>query len=134
MSQNYPWSSGSLYFSENSFWSAPCWVEKTHDSPFIKGLGILETRKLFHTRNKIETNARIIDGIVFPGDYVPYKIVQRLFRSAKSFQYFLSLNKDSEIESNGGVISELTLPLQELGQHKNELRRSSPNITVRQNK
>lgn len=121
MSQNYPWSSGSLYFSERSFWSAPSWVEKIPDCPLVKDLSILETRKLFHTRNRIETKARIIDGIIFPGDYVAYTIVQMLFRSAKSFHYFLSLNKDSEIESNGGVISELTLPLQELRQHKNEL-------------
>ena len=73
------------------------------------------------TRSSEGFDARLIDGIIFPGEYVAYEIIERLFRSARSFLYFIGATKDIDIESRGGVISGLSLPDSEMRQHKREL-------------
>lgn len=117
----YPWSSGALYFASDQSWTVASWINRLSLCPRLKDMGVIDTRMLLHTRNRINSEARVIDGIIFPGDYVAYELVQRIFRTHRSYQYFLSLNKDDEIESNGGCISNLSLPIQELRQRKNEV-------------
>lgn len=121
MPYNYPWSSGALYFARNGNLAPNSWSGKLDGCRKLKELSIRETRTLFHTRDRIMTDANLLDGLAFPGDYVAYEIVERIFRTTKSFQYFMSLNKEDEIEGRGGSISNLSLPIQELRQHKNEI-------------
>ena len=43
-------------------------------------------------------NIEIIDGIVYPGEYIPYKSVERIFKTAKSFSFFMNRTKEEDIE------------------------------------
>ena len=78
-------------------------------------------KKALKTRNAELEDALLIDGMVFPGEYVAYKLVEKLFKTVRSFHYFMCITKDSDIESRGGTISHLTLPIQEMRQHKKEV-------------
>ena len=63
----------------------------------------------------------MIDLIIFPGEYVAYEIVEKIFKTHKSFNYFLCRSKEEDIESKGGVLSRLSIPIQEMRQHRNEI-------------
>ena len=63
----------------------------------------------------------MIDRLIFPGEYVSYEIVERIFKTCKSFNYFMCITKEEEVEARGGSISFLSIPMQEMRQHKNEL-------------
>ena len=90
---DYPWSSGPLYFRAAGYWSSPKWIEE-------KGS----------------------DGeMVFPGRYVDYRLVERIFKAHRSFNYFMCVSKEKDVEERGGIISHLSLPLQELRQRKGEV-------------
>lgn len=90
---DYPWSSGPLYFRAAGYWSSPKWIEE-------KGS----------------------DGeMVFPGRYVDYRLVERIFKTHRSFNYFMCVSKEKDVEERGGIISHLSLPLQELRQRKGEV-------------
>ena len=41
-------------------------------------------------------------------------VVEKLFRSHKAFNFFMSISKDIDVESRGGAISHLTVPLSEM--------------------
>jgi len=118
---NYPWSSGPLYFAGIQSWSACSWTKIINQCPGLKDLSYTQTRQWFNARDRLETSARIIDGLIFPGDYVAYELVQRIFKTCKSFQFFLGQSKEDEIESRGGTISNLSIPMQEMRQHKAEV-------------
>ena len=63
----------------------------------------------------------MIGKIVFPGVYVAYEIVERLFKTCKSFNYFFCKTREDDVDAKGGTISHLTMPIQEMRQHKAEL-------------
>lgn len=90
---DYPWSSGPLYFRAAGHWSSPKWIEE-------KGSD---------------------DAMEFPGRYVDYRLVERIFKTHRSFNYFMCVSREKDVEGRGGVISHLSLPLQELRQHKGEV-------------
>ena len=107
---DYPWSSGPLYFRHADSWTTPKWRLGTEDL-IIKNE---EIRKLIKSRVRIQPCIRVIDGIISPSQYVSVDIVERIFRSHKAYNYFLSTTKDVDIESRGGAISNLTVPLSEM--------------------
>ena len=116
---DYPWSSGSLYFrSGTSSWTFPKWKESADTAI---GMSVLGKRAEFGTHAIIDDDVRIMDRMVFPGEYVASQIVERLFRTHKSFSYFMGLSKESDIESRGGIIANLSLPMQEMRQHRDEI-------------
>lgn len=123
MGYDYPWSSGALYFRKQGYWTSPCWTANSSgNNPDRLGeLSKIGRKKVMKTRNAELADARMIDGIVFPGEYVAYELVEMVFKSTKSFNYFMCISKDSDVESRGGMISYLSLPIQELRQHKNEI-------------
>lgn len=123
MFYDYPWSSGSLYFRKKGVWTSPQWTDEDSalDQGTTSNLNIREWKSFMRTCSSEIPGVRIIDGIVFPGEYVAFEIVEEIFRTRKSFLYFLSTTKDSDIESRGGYISRLSLPDQEIRQHKKEL-------------
>lgn len=142
-SYDYPWGSGSLYFRDTSKWCAPAWslfklaghleaaglldatafLDATgHNITFLDKLGAREKRIFLNTRTTgFACNALIIDGMIFPGEYVATEIVERIFKTHKSFNYFMCRTKEEDIEKIEGTLSRLTIPIQELRQHRDEI-------------
>lgn len=120
---DYPWSSGPLMFRRSGYWSSALWTQESSVYPDsnLSDLGYMEKRRLLKSHQVFEEDVKIIDGIVFPGEYVVYEFVERLFRTYKSFNYFMCISKDSDIESMKVYVSSLSIPIQEMRQHKNEL-------------
>lgn len=115
---DYPWSSGPLMFRRQGYWSSPGWTDPDYLDKTDKTLR--SKRRMFQTRCPEENNLSVADGIIFPGEYVAYEIAELLFRTHRSFLYFMCKSKESDVESRGGAISYLTLPMQEMRQHKAE--------------
>ena len=118
---DYPWSSGPLYFRRPDIWGSPAWIECKGSLGNQGRLGLHKGRKLLRTRDIPDKDVPIIGQIVFPGVYVAYELVERLFKTCKSFIYFFCRTKEDDVDAKGGTISHLTMPIQEMRQHKNEL-------------
>ena len=118
---DYPWSSGPLYFKKAGYWSSPSWQGEENNLSDSGIMGTQTLRRVLRTRDLPEKNLRMAGSLIFPGEYVAYELVERLFRTTKSFNYFLCRTKEEEVDSKGGTISHLSVPMQEMRQHKNEL-------------
>lgn len=120
---DYPWSSGSLYFRHTGYWNSFNLLSKTQDIHFSGR----EVTRLFHSKsaarcsNVSEEGIKMVGDIVFPGEYVAWEIVEKIFRTNRSYNYFLCRAKELEVDSKGGAISYLTIPQQEMRQHKKEI-------------
>ena len=116
---DYPWSSGPLYFREKgpSSWAAPLWTGHVPSEVY----GKRAARNLLKTRHTPGLRLKLIDGIIFPGTYVPYDLVEKIFKSHKSYNYFLCRSREDEVDARGGSISLLSIPIQEMRQHKSEI-------------
>jgi len=117
---DYPWSSGPLYFKRPGYWSSPRWMDETKEAG---PMGVVDHRKALRTRkDELARSApRMIGPLVFPGEYAAYEVVERIFKTCKSFNYFLSITKEEDVDARGGSISLLSIPMQEMRQHKNEV-------------
>ena len=123
---DYPWSSAPLYFRHQDDWTTPMWLYKLtkgSDSKtvLLSSLSKRQKIELLKTKETSLPNARVIDGMVFPGDYVAYQLVEQLFKSHKSYNYFMCITKEEDIESKGGAVSKLTIPIYELRSYRNSL-------------
>ncbi|MBR5019140.1 MAG: hypothetical protein IKX53_05845 [Bacteroidales bacterium] len=119
---DYPWSSGPLYFRRAGDWSSPAWLNNTPDGlPQKEEMGVRQQKKLLKSHTRIEDPVPMVGPIVFPGCYVAYEIVERLFKTCKSYNYFFCITKEEDVDSRGGTISHLSIPMQEMRQHKNEI-------------
>ena len=120
---DYPWSSGPLYFKRAGLWCSPRWLEE--DGAAVETasqMGLNVRRETLRTRKYASPeDVRIFDGLVFPGEYVAYEVVERLFKTCKSFNYFFCRTKEEDVDARGGSISHLSIPMQEMRQHKNEI-------------
>ena len=117
---DYPWSSGPLYFRHKDQWSSPSWhleLDAGNDSP----MGVHEKRYVLHTRSQMVDSVKMIGPLVFPGEYVAFELVERVFKTCKGFNFFMCCSKESDVDSRGGAISRLSIPMQEMRQHKNEV-------------
>lgn len=94
---DYPWSSAALYFRRPGHWTSPTWTDETTSSAICGQ-----------------------EQIIFPGRYVNFHLVERIFKTHKSFNYFMCVSKESDVDERGGSISRLSLPMQEMRQHKTE--------------
>ena len=117
---DYPWSSGPLYFKRPGYWSSPRWMDETKEAA---PMGVVDHRKALRTRkDELARSApRMIGPLVFPGEYAAYEVVERIFKTCKSFNYFLSITKEEDVDARGGSISLLSIPMQEMRQHKNDV-------------
>lgn len=120
---DYPWGSGPLYFRNSGEWSSPAWTNGSQSENLtFNNLNVREKRLLLRSKKTGETgNVKIIDGIIFPGEYVAYQIVERVFKTHKSFNFFMGITKEEDIEKRGGSLSLLSIPIQEMRQHRNEI-------------
>lgn len=82
---DYPWSSGPLYFKRPGLWSSPRWMDD--DMAPLSQLSALRHRQVLRTRDmdRVDENVRMVGRLVFPGEYTAYEIVERLFKTCKSF-------------------------------------------------
>lgn len=123
---DYPWSSGPLYFRQKGDWTTPVWLHTLTDAfdskkVVLSSLTYRQKTGLLKTRNTDLPNVRVIDEMVFPGDYVAYTLVEELFKSHKSYNYFMCKTKEEDIDSKGGAVSKLTIPIYELREYRNLL-------------
>ena len=109
---DYPWSSGPLYFRTSDSWTSP-----ERPTPHVWTSG-LQQRNQLRSHSSVGTYELVRDEMVFPGCFVDTLTVERIFRSHKSYFYFLSATKDIEVDERGGKISHLSLPIQEMRQIK----------------
>lgn len=119
---DYPWSSGALYFRNPGHWASPTFYLSGKNS--IHSLSNTSQKRMLNSHFPSRDDAKIIDGIVFPGEYVAVEVVEQLFRSVKGFTWFIGTSKESDVESREGAVSYLSIPIQEMRQHKNEMCRS----------
>lgn len=114
---DYPWSSGPLYFRRKGYWSSPDW-----DTMLTDSLSLMPTRlrQILRTRKSPGSSFKLIGGMVFPGEFIAVDIVERVFRTHKSFSYFMSKTKKTDVESVKFSASLLSIPNSELNQHKRE--------------
>ena len=120
---DYPWSSGPLYFKHSGYWSSPQWTEqvKKGEQAFLSSHRNHQQREKLHTREIPAEPVTMVGDLVFPGEYVAFELVERIFKTCKSFTYFLSITKEDDVDALGGQLSHLSVPMQEMRQHKNEL-------------
>ncbi len=64
-----------------------------------------DKREMFRTRLHLPDNYIVCtDGIIFPGSYVDYRAVERVYNSPKQLLYYLSSNNDMEEELENGIL------------------------------
>lgn len=115
---DYPWSSGPLYFRHPGLWCSPRWMDGTDP---VSAPGLNERRRRLRTRKYASVDMPMNGRLVFPGRYVAYELVERIFRTVKSFHFFFCITKEEDVDARGGTISLLSIPMQEMRQHKNEV-------------
>ena len=113
---DYPWSSGALYFRTKSLWTSPQWESiETRNTDSWRS-----QRIVFKTKGKVDEDASN-PGMVLPSKYIAIDIVEKIFKTHKSFSYFLLTTRDKDVEDRGGVDCPLSIPDNELRQRKQEL-------------
>ena len=117
---DYPWSSGPLYFRRAGLWCSPQWIDCAKETSTAQ-LSVIERRRVLKSRRHADITARMTGRLVFPGEYVAVKVVERLFKTCRAFNYFMCSSREDDVESRGGIISHLTIPIQEMRQHRKEL-------------
>ena len=124
LATDYPWSSSPLYFRNiKDNWTAPKW-SLSHNLSWLSQIPFKQLRKFLRSRETDYTEAAVVDGIVFPGEYVDFETVERLFKTHKSFSFFLNTVKEETIEGKHGFSSHLSIPIQEMRQHRNSMCRN----------
>lgn len=118
---NYPWSSGSLYFNKEICWSmVPDSVFSAPNDRSVNRLTAREWRGEIKTKAAHDRKVLVTDGIIHPGEYVATDLVERIFKTPKSYHFFLCHSREDDVESRGGSISHLSIPMQEMRQLKTE--------------
>ena len=112
MFYNYPWGTGNLYFSNAK-------TDDPDNGMKVKDLGLNESRSVFQSRKKPPEDWTLADGLILPANYVPVSEVESLFKTPRSFMYFLSLNKDDEIDQEDSDGSNMRLTDTELREERN---------------
>ena len=104
MFYTYPWGTGGLYFRGGR-------QEKTipKDRPGVRFL-----KKTCRTHLILPTDWRVSDGMITPESYVAVDLVEHLFKTPRSYMYYLSLNKDDDMEKELGEWNEINLSDSEL--------------------
>ncbi|MBQ1169026.1 MAG: hypothetical protein II143_07980, partial [Bacteroidales bacterium] len=65
---------------------------------------VKDRQRMLRTRDPELLDAPMIGDLVYPGEYVAYEIVERIFRSCKSMNYFLCKSKEDDVDSRGGLL------------------------------
>ena len=111
MFYSYPWSSGNLYFAQPNRREARRLGEMSENA----------IRQMCGTHAQLPADWLITNGIILPENYIPVSAVEQLFKTPRSFMYFLALNKDDEIERDFGEWSRIRLADAELRTERNAM-------------
>lgn len=120
---DYPWSSGSLYFRSRDLWTSPAWSTDGQFTDILKNMGVNARRSYLKSKDIGSPEAAMSRGLIFPGEYVAVDIVERIFRTCRSFNFFLGNSREEDMDTLAARISRLSMPIQELRQHRDELGR-----------
>ena len=135
---DYPWSSAALYFRESGIWTSPSWINIIPNMGKVADFCNRKQENILNTRHIANSDLLMIGDMIFPGEFVAYELVERIFKTHKAYTKIMFTTKDEDIESRGGVISSLTIPIQEMRILKNKLCKemfgtdSSKNLDMRQ--
>lgn len=120
MFYNYPWGSGGLLFRRSLRESEEFAIgDGSSGIRRLGDMGVNEVRAVCRTRTSLPPDWLIKDGMILPENYIDIEHVDSLFRSPRSYMYFLSLNKDDEIEKDYGEWNALRLADSELRAERN---------------
>lgn len=98
MPDDYRWGTSDLYFADRKLWAS----RYSRMGEFSVRL----RRQLFRTRVSLPDDYMVYDGrMIFPGSYVDYRAVERLFRTPKQLLFHLSSAKDVEAELETGILA-----------------------------
>lgn len=118
---DYPWSSGSLYFRMHTGWTSPKWAGTMVFSDHLADMTDLYRKTFLKTNDKQAEDAEVSRDMVFPGTFVNYSLVERIFRTHRGYLFHLGRTKDEDVELRGNSESGLSVSIQELRQIKTEL-------------
>ncbi len=94
----YRWSSSNQYFADRSFLERGCRA--------MAEFSLTRKRKMFKTKIHFPDDYLIgYDGIIFPGSYVDYKSVEKIYNSPRQFLYHLSATNDLLEELETGILT-----------------------------
>ncbi len=97
MPWEYRWSSSYVYFADSSF--------RLGSFCTLRDLAYFDKEKLFQTRLKLPDEYILCrDGIIFPGSYVDYRAVEKIYNSPRQLLYYLSSGNDMEEELESGIL------------------------------
>ena len=103
---DYEWSSNGLYFRDPERLSL-----LTSGWKKISDMTIRERRHFLKTRAEIPPEWLVTQaGFIWPGNYVNYKHAESLYRSPKSFAFFMGQRKEDEINNVLGIHNSVCLP------------------------
>lgn len=107
---DYPWSSGGLYFRHPDIMES-----MTAGWKSISDLSLREQFRRFQTQKRLPAEWKVTpDGYLWPGNYVDFTLVQKLFKTPKSFTFFMGQGKEEEINRSLGIEAAAELPEIEL--------------------
>ena len=87
----YPWCSGFLYFNPM--------LSMLKQQP-ASALTLREKRALTHSRSlPLPTDLALVDGRVFPGSFVNYRLVESMFTDCRQFMFWVFKNVEAQVET-----------------------------------
>ena len=116
----YPWSSGALYFRNRGGWTSPAWTNETYFNGNVLTMSLKKREARFKTRSRNVTGAISSDGLIFPGNYVCFELVEKLFRTCRSFMYFLNSSREEDMNPLEKTAMRLSVPIWEMRLFRNE--------------
>lgn len=103
---DYRWSSANLYFHK--------YPDELHGVTMGE-IGTKRCRQLFSTRVAFPDDWTMDDsGMIWPGHYVQYETVNKLYRNVKRYMYYLSATQEASVSESLGMTDMIVLPDKEL--------------------
>jgi len=123
---DYPWSNGALLFRKTGYWTETNFdkIIDNDDSQRVKkiaDMNINESRKVMASRKVIPAQWKIIDEIIFPGYYIPVRIVERIFRTQHGFKHVFTKLKEQEVDKAIGHNEKIKLNDKEMREHRDKI-------------
>ena len=81
----------------------------------VSDLSYRQKRDMLKTNMEVPGDWKVTpEGFLWPGNYVDYQVVEKLFRTPKSFAFFMGQSKEEEISMSLGAREHVALPDMEL--------------------
>lgn len=108
--EDYPWSSAGLYFRMPERMSS-----MTQGWKKVSEIPVRKLRSMVLTRTELPKDWKVTpEGYIWPGNYVDYSTVEKLYRTPKSFTFFMGQGKEDDINRSLGIHNAIALPDMEL--------------------